>query len=443
MTKTPFQSFLASKGIREDTAERWGVEDHGNEAVFVYPGGGRKTRGNIDGGLPRTFRYEGTSTLYRLDEPLAKTVFIVEGESDCLCFDGHLRDNGFGGRISVVGLSGVNGWKPEYARLFEGVERIRVILDNDTDYNVRSTVDKSFLRIASDLGRQRTRRIYLPEGTKDVCEFFAGYSFKSFLEIAKPSNQTNYDRLDLSATPPLAEWLVEGLICTGDITLVTGPPNIGKSMISAGLALAVAEGWQTFLGQPLNVPPEGLPVLMVDEENPLDQAYARLLGMGMTDKGKKNIHYYHGQGIRLDRDPEKLLDDALIIKPALIVLDAITRMHSKEENDSGAINQLFNEAIIPLGRQTGAAVVVIHAVNKGEGANSFNKIRGSSDFGYAIDNGIEVEPTRAVDDNGQERDALKLTHFKSRRTKKGARFQVFIDVNPVGDIELTTAKDGF
>src|SRR4051812_14167747 len=104
--KTPFQTFLASKGIREDTAERWGVEDHGNEAHFRYEAG-TKIRGNIDGSAPRTFRYDGTSSLYYRDAELGRTTFLVEGESDALRLDQAFADNGYEGRISVVGLSGI------------------------------------------------------------------------------------------------------------------------------------------------------------------------------------------------------------------------------------------------------------------------------------------------------------------------------------------------
>lgn len=444
MTQTPFQKLLASKGIRESTAERWGVvAGEGDTAVYPYPAG-RKIRGNISGNDNRTFKFDGRSSLYRLPGSFHRTVFICEGEHDTLRLWQEFEDHGLTDKISVVGLSGINGWHQDYAKDFNGVEKIRIVLDQDEDYSVRASVDKSFTRMATDLGRSRVRRIYLPDTPSDICTFFGGYSFRSFVEIAKPNNKTNYDRLDLSATPPVAEWLVEGLICKGDITLVTGPPNIGKSMVMAqGLALAVAEGWDHFLGQPLNVPPEGLPAMCIDKENPVDTVYTRLLGMGMTEKGMKNLHYFHMPDVRLDKYPEKLHDDAMIIKPAIITLDAITRMHSGEENDSGSVNRLFNEAIIPLGRESGAAVVVIHAVNKGDGSSSFNKIRGSSDFGYAIDNGIEISTAVAIDGQGIERDALELKHFKSRRTKRGARFTVFITEGIAGGIELEVAQDGF
>lgn len=440
MTQTPFQTFLASKGISEQTAETWGVTGHGNEAHFPYPEG-RKIRGNINGSGARTFKYEGKSGLYRRGERFGKTVFICEGESDPMRLDQELRDHGYPDEeVSVCGISGINGWKSEYALLFEGVEKIRALLDNDSDYSVRATVDKAYARMAADLGRSRVRRIYLPPQIKDVVLFFENYSFASFLTIAKPSQTTNYNRLDLNATPPEFKWLVDGLICQGDVSLLVGPPNVGKSFISMGLALGIAEGHDSFLGQRLRCNGS---VLYIDEENPVDVVYHRLISLGMTAKGRENIHYYHRQGIRLDRNPEKVLDDALLIKPELIVIDSLTRFHSVDENNSGTINQLFNEAIMPLARETGASVVLLHHTKKGEFGSDFDVIRGSSDIGAAVDNAIRVVPTLAVNDHGQEAPAIELRHIKSRRTKRGARFQIFIEEDPVGGISLVTAKDGF
>lgn len=428
---------LDERGIRGDTLDRWSVETSEESIRFHYANGVKVRRETSEG---RKFTYEGKSSLYHLPGRIKPTAFITEGESDTLRLDQELWDAGYSDKVSVLGVSGIGGWKSEYAKAFDGVEKIRIILDNDTDYNVRAQVDKSFSKMVADLGRARSRRIYLPSEVKDVCDFFQGYSFKSFLEIAKPNQRTNYNRLDLNAPAPSYEWLVDGLICKGDVSLLVGPPNVGKSFISMGLALAIAEAQSDFLGQKLR---SSGSVLYIDEENPVDVVYHRLLSLGMTAKGKDNIHYYHRQGIRLDRNPEKVLDDALLIKPELIVIDSLTRFHSVDENSSGTINQLFNEAIMPLARETGASVVLLHHTKKGDFGSDFDVIRGSSDIGAAVDNAIRVVPTLATNDHGQEAPAIELRHIKSRRTKRGARFQIFIEEDPVGGISLVTAKDGF
>lgn len=439
MTMTPFQKFLSEKGIRDDTAALWGVvAGDGDTAIFPYPAG-RKTRGNLSGNGKRTFKYDGESGLYRLLRPLHRTVFLCEGESDCLRLSQELADNGFQDKVSVVGLSGINGWKQEYAKLFDGVERIRVILDNDEDYSVRATVDKAYNKMVSDLGRQRTRRIFLPEGTKDICEFFQGYSFASFLEIAKPNNKTNYDRLDLSAEPPLAEWLVEGLICKGDVALVAGPPGIGKSLLAQMLSIAVVSGSDRFLGKRLHATG---PVMYLDKENAPDVIYSRLRPLELTPEARDQLHYYYRPDVYLDRAPENLLDDAQIIKPALIVLDSLIGFHTKEEDKSGPMRQLFQEGIVPLARETGAAVIIIHHTGK-SGETAYKRIRGSGDIQAAADNVIELTKTRAIDDKGTEREAIKLYQDKTRRASRGGGLGYFIDVNPIGEVELTSIKDGF
>jgi hypothetical protein len=440
MTETPFQKFLKSKGIREDTAAKWGVIGVGNEAHFKYPSG-TKVRGGLEDGATRTFRFNGTSSLYTQPGRLHTTVFITEGESDCLRLSQELCDNGYGDRVSVVGLSGINGWKPEYARLFDGVEKIRIVLDNDEDYSVRASVDKAFGKLVSDLGRTRCRRIYLPSGVKDVVEFFGGYSFKSFVEIAKPSSTTNYTRLDLAADPPVHEWMVERLICQGDVTLLAGPPGIGKSMVAQALTVAVAEGHSHFLGQKLLV--HG-PVMYLDKENPQDVIYERLRGFGLTSEGIPNVHYYYRPEALLDRSPEALMDDALLIKPRLIVLDSLTRFHSQDENSAGTMNKLFNEGIIPLSRETGAAVLLLHHTNKMEGGSTYQRIRGSGDISAAPDNTLELLPTVATDlTTGKEKEAIKIVQGKARRTSKGRLPSFWIESNPVGDVSLEVVEDGF
>lgn len=58
--------------------------------------------------------------------------------------------------------------------------------------------------------------------------------------FARP--RTAWTATDLMATEfPPPRWAVPGLICEG-VTLLTGPPKVGKSWLSLGLAVAVASG---------------------------------------------------------------------------------------------------------------------------------------------------------------------------------------------------------
>lgn len=380
----------------------------------------------------RSFAFEGTSSLYKLDEPFKETVFILEGETDTLKLDEELRKAKLDWKISVCGISGLNGWKDDYAVEFANVKNVLVLLDNDPGYRERDTADLTYRKIRDSIGRGKVRRIKLRDDTKDVCEFFKNYSWESFITLTTPSKSTFYKALDLTKDPTPFEWMVDNWICRGDVTLLVGEPNVGKSFISMALAIAVAEGKDEFLGEKLYSHGK---VLYIDEENPEDVVFHRLSSLGLTSTGMSNIHYYHRQHIRLDRGIDNLLDDALVIQPKLIVVDSLTRVHTQDENNAGAMNVLFNDGIIPLARETGAAVLVLHHTNKSESTSSYTRTRGSSDIGAAIDTGIDVrriiEPTLLG-----EVEAMNLVHYKSRRKMRGATIKCAITDTLTGDIEL-------
>jgi len=65
------------------------------------------------------------------------------------------------------------------------------------------------------------------------------------------------------------------------------------------------------------------------------------------------------RGIRLDCNPDEFIEEAMDYNPALIVLDSLTRLHTEDENQAGAMSKLYNDGIKPLARETAAAVVFL------------------------------------------------------------------------------------
>jgi RecA-family ATPase len=181
---------------------------------------------------------------------------------------------------------------------------------------------------------------------------------------------------------------------------------VGKSWISLSLAVAMANGDDTWIKWNMNHHGR---VLYVDEENPHDVVYHRLRQLGL--KNYDNIRYLHRQGVRLDRRFDRFLDEAITYQPQLIVLDSLTRLHTQDENSAGAMAKLFNDSINVLTNETGAAVIVLHHTNKSDSNSSYTKTRGSSDIGAAVDCGLEAR--------AEAPGRFGLVHFKSRRRQAG------------------------
>ena len=417
--------FETERGITGETLEAFRVESSSDDWVTLPYDTGERYRKMGEG--KREFRYSNGAKVCLFHPPSLpkeKYAFLCEGETDTM----RLWQEGY---HSVFGLPGFNAFKPESLKPLHDYERVFVLLDNDPDYNVRTTVDGAWGKIRGILG-SKARRIVLPDDVKDVCEFFESYTNDTFKSIVRESlnGSFHYKALDLTIPPPEYNWLVKGLICQGDTTMIVGEPNVGKSWISLSLAVAMADNKSQWLGH--EVQNHGK-VLYIDEENPHDVVYHRLRQLGAENL--TGLRYLHRQGVRLDRNFDKLLDEAIAYEPSMIVLDSLTRFHTKDENNAGEMASLFNDSINVLCRETGAAVILLHHTNKSDSNSSYVKTRGSSDIGAAIDCGIEARKTGA--------NSFNLVHFKSRRTQAGGLTSVEICDTIDGQVELMTTTEAF
>ena len=416
--------FENERGISLATLEAFGIESSSDDWVMMPYGNRQRFRRMAE---PRTFKWgkgEGTSLYQPQNMKKDKYAFLCEGETDTM----RLYEEGI---HSVYGLPGFQTFSEDTLKPLHEYERVFVVLDNDANYNVKTTVDQAWARLRGALG-SKARRVQLPDDVKDVCEFFDSYTIDTLRDITKNAVNGNYyyNALDLTEPPPAYEWLVKGLICKGDTTLLVGEPNVGKSWVSLSLAVAMADGKQSWLGH--EVCNHGR-VLYIDEENPHDVVYQRLRQLGAENYD--NLRYLHRQGVRLDRNFDKLLDEAIAYEPTMIVLDSLTRLHTRDENNAGEMAKLFNDSINVICRETGAAVIIIHHTNKVQSDSSYVKTRGSSDIGAAVDSGLEARK--------QEGNRFNLVHFKSRRSRTGGLTRVEICDTIDGKVEFVLHDEPF
>lgn len=422
--------WFAAKGISGETVADFGIEvDSDGSVIFPY-GDLAKRRYGIPSG-ERSFRWSrGVDPILFNRRDLGKRrLFLCEGETDTMRLRQEIGDSE---DVGVVGLPGIETWNKSMADDLRAAEVVLVVLDNDLDYRVAGRVDTAWRAIRKAV--PQARRIVLPRGINDICEFFQDHSLDSLRLLASRSDrpgESRFKTLDLTVTPPAPRWIVDGLFCQGDVHLIIGEPNIGKSWITMALAVAIANGDEEFLGH--RIVRHGR-VLYVDEENPEDLVIDRLTRLGLRPDAADNIRYLNNASIRLDRDPDALLDEAIEFRPVLVVLDSLTRLHGEDENASGPMSALFNDAINPLARIADAGVILIHHVTKTDSTSSFKRARGSGDITASPDAAYDVY----VSDDG----TIRFKNFKARRAAQKQTMYVFIrdvDENTV----TVTSMPGF
>jgi hypothetical protein len=164
-------------------------------------------------------------------------------------------------------------------------------------------------------------------------------------------------------TPPPS--LVEpGLLPAQGIWFVGGEPKVGKSLLVANLALALAAG-SNRLGFPVPVPRR---VLVCQFELPLTQ-FVNRLRMMRRNLGPAADHHLlvdtQATGHLLSA-PQGLHHFVLAARAAaaeVIVLDPLYSTHDQDENDTRAMAALC-QALLHLRDATQAALIVVHHTRK-------------------------------------------------------------------------------
>lgn len=421
---------LDQRGITLATLNSWGVESAGDTADFVYqyPGGAKKFRKGFEKILddPESRRTwwdpvpsTGQVPFLGPDFERGQTMFIVEGESDAMALWQNAPPEA---RPGIVSLSGLNSWKSEYAEsYFAEAKRVFVLLDHDDPYDNPSAADqneKAWRKIKHDLGR-KARKVVWPPGVKDVAEFFMTYDWAAMTVLLKKAAKPvrYYPRLDLKMPAPDTDWLWEGLLVRGEITVIAGYPGVGKSMLTMALAVAMAQGRDSFLGMVLKSSEGG--VLYVDEENPSSLVLQRLQAFGLQPGETGGIDYISQAGVALDLEPEKLLDEALDSEPALIVLDSQAAVSPvTKENDSDEMVAFFVQSLKPLARETNASLIVLHHTPH----DDRGRPRGSVAIMGQADQVLGLGP--ALDRRKQPTGRINLFPIKRRRELAHVTFSI-------------------
>src|SRR5215470_17226691 len=174
--------------------------------------------------------------------------------------------------------------------------------------------------------------------------------------------------------------LVEpGLLPTQGILFVGGEPKVGKSLLVANLALALAAGSDR-LGFPIPTPCR---VLVCQFELPVPQFVARLATMrrllgAAADQNLLVDTRASGHLLSAPQGLNHFLAAARAAAADIILLDPLYSTHDQDENDTRAMAALC-QSLLRLREASRAALIVVHHVRKSIGRYEIGSaFRGSS-----------------------------------------------------------------
>ena len=191
-------------------------------------------------------------------------------------------------------------------------------------------------------------------------------------------------------------WLFEGLWADSGVGLIGGEPKCCKSWLALEMAVSLASA-RPCLGV-YDVQRPG-PVLLYMAEDAGDVVKQRLDAICRHRQLKLEdlpIYAITSAALRLDKttDQERLRRTVDRIKPRMLVLDPLVRLHRADENSAGEISALL-AYFRHLQRASGAAVVLVHHSRKNSSASRPGQaLRGSGDLHAFGDSNLYLRRVR-------------------------------------------------
>jgi hypothetical protein len=188
---------------------------------------------------------------------------------------------------------------------------------------------------------------------------------------------------EISSEDHAHRWLVEELWGSRSVGVIGGAPKCGKTWLGLDIALSVATG--TACLDQYSVPEPG-PVLMYLAEDSLPAVRERVAGMARhrnIELSKVEIHVITAGALRLDRDRDRmrLLETTRRLRPRLLLLDPLVRLHGIDENNASEVAALL-AYFRSLQRLLDVSVILVHHTRKNAtaGVAAGLGLRGSSDI---------------------------------------------------------------
>lgn len=340
--------------------------------------------------------------LYRLPELIAemkerpsgkRVVYVPEGEKDVDA----LRRLGLS---ATTNAGGAGKWRDEHTKQLRaaGVERVVILPDNDRAGEAHAVAGARSCAVAG-LSVRKIRLPGLPpiqdKHGEDVSDWLnAGHTGEELAEVVRaaptldtatiegPPTASGLDFTPLGALLGEKEeeciWLVDRRLPSAGLSLLAGKPKAGKSTLARCLALAVAHGepwlgFQTTRGAVL--------YLALEEKRGEVRRHFEAMGASTDDPVFVLCASAPADGLA------RLRVEAEHRRPALIIVDPLFRLVRVPDGNDYAVMTTALEPLMRLAWETGAHVLAVHHLGKGERSGG-DAILGSTAIFAAVDTAL-------------------------------------------------------
>ena len=185
----------------------------------------------------------------------------------------------------------------------------------------------------------------------------------------------------LEIRPPARQWMVETLWTEQGVGIVGGEPKCGKSFLALDIAVAVAAGVPCL--RHFRPAASGAVLLFAAEDagHIVRRRLEAIASAADTAFDELDIAVIDVPSLRLDHRPDRqrLLETVERIRPRLLVLDPLVRLHGVDENAVAEVAPILG-FLREIQRRFETAVVLVHHARKSGATRPGQALRGSSEL---------------------------------------------------------------
>ena len=191
---------------------------------------------------------------------------------------------------------------------------------------------------------------------------------------------------DLEVSDPEANWLVWNLWPRQGVGIIGGQPKLGKSWLGLDMAISVASGTPCLGHFPVR---QKGPALVFLAEDALSAVRARIKAIcdhRRIDLASLDLHVITIPVLRLDVDEQRqrLQASLMSLRPRLLLLDPLVRLHRLDENSSQDVSLLLG-FLREIQRTCELSIALVHHAGKKHSGRPGQSLRGSSDLHAFVD----------------------------------------------------------